>query len=762
MKIGFCKKIAVLALLLFVTGITQAASVFKIDDIRVEGLQRITAGTVFNYLPVKPGDNVSSSNTPAITKALYQTGFFKDVRLEREGNVLVIYVRERPAIYEINFTGNKSIEEDALKEGLKDAGLASGRTFNRSVLSRIEQELRRLFYSRGKYGIKLTSTVTPLERNRVSIDVEIAEGRTALIKQINIVGNKTFEEEDLLDQFKLTTGGWLSWWTADNQYSREKLAGDLERLRSYYMDRGYIRFDVSSTQVSISPDKQDIYITINVEEGDVYSISDIHIAGELEGEVEDYFPLIRLRRGEPFKRRDVVDSNERVSRLLSDRGYAFANVNNIPEIDEENKSVAITFFVDLGKRTYVRRVNIKGNTKTRDEVIRRELRQLDSSWFSSEKLKLSKERIDRTGYFSEVSVSTPSVPGSTDEVDVEIKVAEKPSGALLAGFGYSQAGGFTLSTSINQDNFMGSGKKFGFAFSNNDAKEEYGVSYGDPYYTIDGISRNWEVKYKSTDFSELNSADYATDDGVISVRYGLPLNEFNRVNLGFAFHAIDFKVGTSASTEINNFVTNNGDNYYNLEISTSWNHDSRDSALFPMNGTLQRLGGEITTPGSSLTYFKIGYSHREYWSLSKEVAFSLNGSFGHGMGYGDTNDLPFFENYFAGGLHSIRGFKSSSLGPRDSTNDPLGSNTKIVGNAELLLPSPTGAKNMRWSTFFDVGAVYDAEQEIFDTGELRYSMGVGFSWLSPVGPLSFSVAQPFNADSKDQTETFQFALGTTF
>ena len=454
---------------------------FRVADIRVEGLQRITAGTVFNYLPVKPGDTVDFNRTSDIVRELYKTGFFKDVRLEKAGDVLVVVVTERPAIAEINFSGNKSIETEALTEGLKDIGLAEGRTFDRPVLDRIEQELERQYFNQGKYAVKLTSTVTPLERNRVAIDINIVEGETALIKKINIVGNTAFDEDDLLDEFELSTGNWLSRFTRDNQYSRPKLAGDLETLRSYYLDRGYVNFKIDSTQVTITPDKNDIYVTINIAEGDVYTISDIRLAGDLIEEPETYFDMVHLRRGQPFDRKSIVESSDRISAKLSDMGFAFANVNSIPELDEENKTVAVTFFVDPGNRAYVRRINIRGNSRSRDEVIRREFRQMEAAWFSGEKLKLSRERVQRTGYFESVNVETPSVPGSGDEVDINVSVTEKPSGSLLAGLGYSQSDGIVVNASINQENFAGTGKKVSLALRTSSANQLYQLAYTTPY-----------------------------------------------------------------------------------------------------------------------------------------------------------------------------------------------------------------------------------------------------------------------------------------
>jgi outer membrane protein insertion porin family len=739
---------------------------FRVSDIRVEGLQRITAGTVFNYLPVKPGDTVDFDRTSDIVRALYQTGFFKDVRLEKVGDVLVVVVTERPAIAEINFSGNKSIDSDKLKEGLKDIGLAEGRTFERSVLDRIEQELERQYYNQGKYAVKLTSTVTPLERNRVAIDIDVVEGKTALIKKINIVGNTAFEEDDLLDEFELSTGGWLSRLTRDNQYSRPKLAGDLETLRSYYLDRGYVNFKIDSTQVTITPDRQDIYITINVTEGDVFTINDIRLAGDLIGKPEEYFPLIHLRRGEPFARKAVVESSDRVSAKLSDLGYAFANVNSIPEIDEENKTVAVTLFVDPGKRAYVRRINISGNARTRDEVIRREFRQMESAWFSGEKLKLSRERVQRTGYFDTVNVETPSVPGAGDEVDINVSVTEKPSGSLLAGLGYSQSDGIIVNASVNQDNFAGTGKKVSLAFRTSSANQLYQVSYTNPYYTVDGISRGFDLSYRATNFDDLDTADYKTDDAVAGMSFGIPLSEFNRFNFGFALHHIDFKVGSAPSREIREFEDVEGDRFLDFEINLSWRHDSRDTAIFPTSGSLQSLFAEASVPGSDLTYYKLSYEHRRYWPLAQNLVVSASGEVAYGDRYGDTEIYPFFENFFAGGPGSIRGYKARSVGPRDSEGDPIGGNAMYAGSLELLFPPPflkKGSETVRLAAFLDFGGLVNTrDTDLLDASEFRYSAGLGFSWLSPVGALTLSFAVPLKTDDQDEEESFQFSFGSTF
>ena len=739
------------------------AEAFVIKDIRVEGLQRISAGTVFNHIPVKIGERIQSEQSSSIIKELYKTGFFKDVRLEREDDVLIVFVQERPAIAKINITGNKSMETDGLLAGLKDIGLAEGRVFNNSVLDKIERELRRQYFSNGKYGIKLQSTVTPLERNRVAVDITIAEGAVAKIKRINIVGNTSFEEEDLLDEFKLGTSSLLSRVTKNDQYSKQKLSADLETLRSFYLDKGYINFKVNSTQVSISPDKGDIYITVNITEGDVFTLSDIKLAGRMAVPKEEIFPLIHLSRGDTFSRKDVVDSSERINGLLGKNGYAFANVNSIPEIDEKNRKVAITFFVDPGKRVYVRQINFRGNSNTRDEVLRREMRQLESAWFSSEQVKMSKERLRRLGYFEAVTVETPAVPGSTDQVDVNVTVKEKQTGNIMAGIGWSKSDGMLFNSSISQDNFLGTGKQIRFGFNNSSSAQHYQLGYTNPYYTVDGISRGFDLMYKKTDFEDVDTARYKTDVASAGVNYGIPLNEFDRVRFDFKLVNTEFDTGNDASVEVEGFKTDNGDSFLDYQVGVSWSHDSRDSALFATRGGVQRFSAEATIPGSDLEYYKLEYSHKRFFPISESLTLSLNGEVGYGDSYGDATKLPFFKNYFGGGMKSVRGYKDYSLGPRDSNDDPLGGNMKIVGNIEVLFPEPFGLapETVRMGAFFDFGNVYDTEGSI-DIGELRYSTGLSLKWLSPMGPLGFVLALPMNEESDDDTENFQFTFGTSF
>ena len=753
--------VALLVMIGLLFGGSAAAESFQAKDIQVEGLQRISAGTVFNYLPVKPGDEINESNIPQIIRVLFKTGFFKDVRLERSGDVLTIVVEERPAIASIDISGNKSIKEEELKKGLADIGLAEGRTFNRSVLDKIEQELRRQFFNEGKYGVRLDTEVTPLERNRVAIAINIVEGKTAKIRAVNIVGNKAFTDKELMDDFQSRVGGWFALLTKENQYSRQKMAGDLELLKSFYLDRGYLKFNVDSTQVTISPDKRDIYVVINVTEGDVFTVSDIKLTGDLVVEAESYFPLIRFSRGEPFSRRKVVNSTDRINELLSEEGYAFANVNNIPEIDEENKTVSITYFVDPGHRVYVRRIDIKGNARTRDRVVRREMRQMEKTSLSNSKLTLSRERLRRLGFFEDVTIETPPVPGSTDEMDVLVTVKEKPSGSLSGGLGYSQTNGLSFTASVTEDNFLGTGKKVSLAFNSSSYNTHYQLSYFNPYATVDGISRGFNLSYQETDYGELNISDYLTDVSVASVNYGIPLSDFNRINVGFAIEGTDFQTGVFPSEEIVDFLAREGDNFLDFKLTASWKHDSRDSAVFPTVGLSQRVLATVTIPGSDLQFYKLTYGYSHYLPLYKKLTFASRGDIAYGDGYGSTQGLPFFENYFAGGERSVRGYKTNTLGPRDSQGDPLGGNVKLVGGLALYMPAPYAdlGETLRLTAFFDFGNVFNDSLEL---DEIRYSTGLGLTWLSPMGAMTLSYGIPLNDKGDDELEEFQFSFGQAF
>jgi outer membrane protein insertion porin family len=758
-------RLPALALLLFLGLIAAQVQAFEVEDIRVEGLQRISAGTVFNYLPVKTGDDVNTGNSAQIIRTLFKTGFFKDVRLERDGNVLIVFVRERPAIAEINITGNKDLDTEQLLAGLKDIGLAEGQVFKRALLEKVEQELNRQYFSRGKYGVRITSTVTPLERNRVGIDIEISEGLTARIKQINLIGNHAFDDDELLDRFQLGIPAWYAFFSSKDKYSKQALSGDLETLRSYYLDRGYIDFKIESTQVSITPDKKDIYITIVVSEGEIFTLRDIELAGDLEIPEEELFPLIHLKRGEVFSRKKLTASADRLNSKYSDAGYAFANVNSIPDIDRDNRTVGITFFVDPGKRVYVRYVNFSGNASTRDEVMRREMRQMESAWFSGEKTRLSRERLQRLGYFSEVNVETPAVPGSADLVDVNVKVAEAASGSLSAGVGYSQTQGVILNASITQDNFLGSGKRVSAGFDTSSATKKISVAYTNPYYTINGVSRGIEMSYRKTDFAELNISGYSTDVGRLGMNYGIPITEHDRLRLSAAFEDTTFFLGTAPSQEIADFVDANGDHFLDLELVGSWIRDTRNSAIFPSKGGRQIFSVESNTPGSDLQYYRVSYRHTRYFPMTSNLTLMLNGEIGYGDGYGDDDTLPFFRNFYAGGIGTVRGFKENTLGPQDSQNDALGANAKIVGQMELQFPvfGEDFKDTVRAGWFLDAGNVFDIEGgEKVKWDQIRVSTGLMLSWYSPVGALSFSMGYPVVEEEGDETEKFQFRIGGGF
>jgi outer membrane protein insertion porin family len=752
--------IRIVLLSLLLCGSARAFEAFEVTDIRVEGLERISPGTVFNYLPIKVGDTVDSDDTVNAVKTLFKTGFFSDIRMERDGSVLVVYVKERAAISSIKITGNKDLETDKLLEGLKDIGLAEGRVFDRSLLDKVEQELRRQYFSRGKYAVRIKTTITPLERNRVGILIDISEGEAARIKQINIVGNHTFTDKELRKGFTLNTPSFLSFITKNDQYSKQKLSADLEILRSYYLDRGYLNFNILSTQVSITPDKKDIYITINISEGDQFRIKEVTLSGELVLKPEELFPLVKINPDDVFSRKRVTEAVDRISAKLGDQGYAFANVNTVPDVNESDRLVNLAFIVDPGKRVYVRRVNVKGNITTRDEVLRREMRQMEAGWFSAEKVERSRTRLQKLGFFEDVNVETPAVPGTTDQVDVNYSVTETSSGNITAGAGYSQTSGILFNASISQDNFLGSGKRVSFAFNNSKVTTIYNFYYTDPYYTINGVSRGFGLFYKKTDADQANISSYTTDTYGANVNYGIPINEFDTIRVSPEFENLKLKETSESPNEVIDFIDQHGNDYNTVKLTGSWAHDTRNKALFADDGGLQSVSVETAVPGPGLEYYKLGYDQRRYVPLTKDLTLSMHAQLGYGDGYGDYNNLPFFENYFAGGVRSVRGFEDNTLGPIDSKGNPIGGSVQLVGGAEVLFPIPfvEGTKSFRLGTFFDIGNVY-SDFASFDAKELRYSVGVSSLWISPLGPLAISLGFPLNAKSSDNVQNFQFTVG---
>ncbi len=744
---------------------------FVVKDIRVEGLQRTEPGTIFNYLPVEVGDVMNDQKATRAVKSLYGTGFFKDVRIEADGNVLLVTVQERSAIAKIEFTGNRSFPSDKMLEGLKQIGISEGLIFDKSELDRAEQEIKRQYLSTGKYGATVKTVVSPLERNRVAVRFEIEEGQVAKIRDINIVGNHAFTLEELRAEFLLTTPNWMSWWNKDDQYSKQKLTADLETLKSFYLNQGYLEFSVDSTQVSISPDKQDIYITVNVTEGEKYSISDVKLAGDLQLPEEELQKLVMLKKGDTFNRQMVTETTKAISDRLGNEGYAFANVNAVPEINKEERTAAFTFFVDPGRRVYVRRINLTGNTKTKDEALRREMRQMESAWYAGDKIKRSKERLDRTQFFDNVDIETPAVPGSTDQVDLNINVTEKSTGSVQFGAGLSSNEGVVLGFNISQENFLGTGNRVNAQLNTSNLNTVYSLSYTNPYYTPDGISRGFDVYRRDVDTDTSTTSrigTYSSSSYGLGVRYGFPLTEMSRFSLGVTGDITKIDLQSDSPKQYLDFCGNtSGCDANSVQFRAGWTFDSRDNLLFPNRGVLQKLSGEVSVPGLDLEYYKLEYQHAWYKDVFKDVVVMLNGELGYADSYGN-NKYPFFKNFFAGGVNSVRGFENGTLGPRDidpaTGNDfSVGGTTRIVGNAEVFVPVPLikDSKSFRLSAFFDAGRVFGDEESI-SLGDLRYSTGVGVSWFSPFGPLKLVLAKPINEEDGDQTQTLQFQFGQQF
>lgn len=768
------KNIKLKSILLLVSSLyaSSAAALepFVVSDIRVEGIQRTEAGTVFSYLPVKVGETMNDELASQAIKSLYGTGFFKDVRIEAEGDVLVVTVQERSAIAQIDFSGNKSFPTDKMKEGLKQIGISEGQIFDKSQLDRAEQEIKRQYLSQGKYGATVKAIASPLERNRVAVRFDIEEGVVSKIRDINIVGNQAFSTEDLRAEFLLTTPNWMSWWNKDDQYSKQKLNADLETLRSFYMNRGYLEFNIDSTQVSITPDKKDIYITINITEGQKYTISEVKLAGETLVPEDELRALLKIQSGDTFSRENVTQTSKAISDRLSDDGYAFANVNPVPELDKEKHTAAFTFFVDPGKRVYVRRINIVGNTRTRDEVIRREIRQLESAWYASNKINRSKERIKRTDYFSDVNIETPAVPGTSDQVDLNISVVEKSTGSVQFGAGLSSSQGVVFGVTVNQNNFLGTGNRVSAQVNTGKYNTVYSLSYTDPYFTPDGVSRGIDVYRRDVDTSRLNNVgSYQSSSYGGGVRFGIPLNERDGINFGLAADFTTIDLNADSPQRYKDFcgAGSNGCTSNSLVLSAGWTHDSRDTVFFPTKGVLQRLTGEVSLPVLDLQYYKLDYKQSWYKEIFSGYTFMLNGEIGYADTY-DNGNYPFFKNYYMGGVNSVRGYQNATLGPKaiDSISGrqySIGGTKRLLGNAELFFPVP-GLKNssqFRMSAFVDAGNVFGSN-ESYSLGDLRYSAGIGASWISPFGPLKVVYAKALNSESGDDTQTIQFQMGQQF
>ena len=731
---------------------------FVVKDIRVKGLQRTEPGTVFSYLPVKVGETMNADKARAALRALYATGFFADVRLDVENDVLVVFVRERPAIAQIDFSGMKEFEPDNVRKVLRELGMAEGRIFDRALLDSAEQELKRQYLSKGMYAAAVQTTVTPLERNRVGISIAVTEGPVAKIRGINIVGAQAFTESELLGLFVLRTPGWLTWYTQADRYSRERLGADLETLRSFYLNRGYLDFALESTQVAITPDRRDIYITINISEGETYTVSEVSLAGQLLLPREELETLIQLKRGDVFSREKLAASTKAISDRLGNEGYAFANANAIPNIDKEKRSVAFSIVIDPGRRVYVRRIDVAGNAKTRDEVVRREMRQLEGAYYDASKIQLSRRRIDRTAFFSEVTVETLPVEASPDQVDVLYTVKEKATGSLLLGVGFSSVERIALSASVSQANVFGTGKFLSANINSGSVNQVYSLSYMDPYYTVDGVSRGFDIYRRVTDASSLDTGAYKTDSLGGGIRFGYPVSEQISVDFGASIESVDLEIFATSPLAYIRFVRDFGTQYTYASGTAGWARDSRDSLITTTAGTYLRASGEIA--GGDLQYYRLGYQQQWYYPLTRTFTLHLGGEIGYAGGYGDQ-PLPFFKNYYAGGTGSVRGFRSFSLGPKDENGDATGGNRKLTGVAEFLFPMPGAEqdRSLRLAAFLDAGQVYAGNIVL---GELRYATGIALFWSSPLGPLRLSWAHPINVQSGDRKQQLQFTFGTGF
>jgi len=738
----------------------QSFQPFTVKDIRVEGLQRTEPGTVFSYLPVKVGETMDTQKAQQAVRALFATGFFSDVRLEAEGNVLVVQVSERPAIAQIDFVGMKEFEPEVVRKVLRENGLAEGLIFDRSTLELAEQELKKQYLSRGMYAVQVQTTVTPLERNRVGVNINVTEGEVAKIRGINIVGAEAFSESELTGQMSSRTPGWLTWYTKLDRYARERLAGDLETLRSYYQNRGYLDFAIESTQVGITPDRHDIYITINVQEGEKYTVTDVQLSGNLLVPREELEKLIQIKAGEVFSREKLSVSTKAIAERLGNDGYAFANANAIPRIDKEKRTVAFNIVVDPGRRVYVRRVEVTGNSKTRDEVIRREMRQLEGSYYDASKIQLSRRRIDRTQFFSEVGVETRGVEGSSDQVDVIYNVKERPTGSLMLGIGFSSVERISVSASVRQANAFGTGKYLSANVSMGSVNQVYSLSYLNPYWTVDGVSQGFDIYRRKTDASALAVGPYKMDALGGGIKFGYPVSELVSLDFGFNLEQTQLETFDISPLQYINFVNQFGSNYFYGSLTAGISRDSRDSILQPHRGTVQRLGSEFAN--GDLQYYKMSYVHQWYYPVSQNVTSLLRADLGYAAGLGGK-PLPFFKAYFAGGPDTVRGYRPFSLGPRDEFGNSVGGNRRLVVGSELLFPVPGADKeqSLRLSAFIDGGQVY-GEGSKFDLHEMRYAAGVGLSWLSPFGPLKVSLSVPLNDKPGDQLQSVQFTFGTGF
>lgn len=744
-----------------------AERAFIITDIEVRGIERVEKGAVLSYIPLRTGERFEQGRDGSRTiRALYATELFDDIRLSRNDGVLIVTVAERPSIADVVVEGNDALPQEQLDETLRDIGLAKGRIFKRSVLENLEIEVRQVYFSRGQYGTSVTSSVEELERNRVKVKIKVSEGAVAKISHVNIVGNSAFDESKLLSLLDSGVKG-FNLLSSSDEYSRAKLAADTEKLRAWYLDRGYLRFDIPSTQVTISPDKRDINITINIEEGEQYNVGSIEFAGEdVSIPDEQLNDLLVMSAGDIYSQKLMTQTNSAIVDRLGEDGYAFARVDVVPDLDDTDNTVNLKFGIQQGKRVYVRRIEFSGQNRTHDEVLRREMRQIEGSRFSPLALSRSKTRLQRLPYIDQVSISTPRVPGSDDLVDIAVKVSEGPSGSFGAGAGFG-SDGFIFNVNFTQENLFGTGERLSLTFDNSQSQDSFSLSYTDPYYTADGISRNIRAFVRKTDTGELTStANFILDSYGAKVRYGVPLSEFSTFSFGFGYENVQAIRTSETSDEIDTFLDNFGNEYDLFDITLGYTHDTRDRTVFATSGARNSLNLEVTTPNSDLSYVRLGYSFEYFKPLSERYTLSFSSEINYGEGEDGLDTLPFFRRFFAGGIQSVRGYRRNTLGitgSEDSEGDAQGGDFRTLGSLEVIFPPPfvesPGAT--RLSLFTDFGNVFPDVSD-FDTDELRGSYGLAFVWLAPIGPLTFSVAETFNSDVGDSKDSFQFTIGSIF
>jgi len=774
--------------LAFFAHTSMASSVlFQVSDIRIEGLQRVSAGTVFSALPIDVGDEIDQVSVREASRSIFATGFFADVAMAQENGVLVIVLTERPAISEINLEGNKAIQSEQLLEALTDNGLSEGQIFRQSILEGMAQELQRQYVSQGRYGAIVTTDVEQLPRNRVAINIDIDEGSVAKIRHINIIGNHNFSEKELREGFELNETGFWSWFTSNDKYSREKLTGDIETLETWYLDRGYLAFEIKNTQVSVSPDKESVYITINIDEGDTYTISEVELSGELKLPESEIRSMILMVKGMRFSQALMTSSSELITRRYGNEGYTFAKVEGYPELNKEDKTAKVTFVLMPGMRSYVRRIEFRGNTKTQDEVLRREMRQMEGSSANNSLIDLSKVRLERLGYFKQVEVETIPVPGVNDQIDVVYTVEEQPSGSVGASIGYAQGYGMVLGANLSENNFLGTGKKVTVAVNRSTYQDSLNLSFSEPYFTVDGVNVGYSIFARETDYDKINVSSFSTNSQGANVSWGYPISEVERIGFGFGFENLEIRSGNYSSREIRDFLEANGNNFDVFNLNLNWSKSTLNRGMFATRGASQRVALNLALPGSGLEYYKMTYKGQYLRGLTRSLTLKLRADLGLGESYGDTTQLPFFKNFYGGGFGSVRGFERNSLGPQDtpcaggdescttssiySRPDPIGGNVQIEFGAEIIFPMPfiKDTRSMQSAFFIDVGNIFNTkcgESQINcfkpDVGELRYSIGVGATWLSAMGPLTFSFAKPLNASDYDEIEMFQFSLGNQF